>query len=116
MYSRFPVQCAEAMCLLLSMHTVLLVPQWIVHPDLKSTYCFYAYMHEIMNLNHDLSQSNGGEQHRHPKGSRGGARWLAGECMGKCRGNTTGTVVGLSGTVLILTQKIINSTWRLLIW
>ena len=39
-----------------------------------------------------------------------------GECMGKCRGNTTGTVVGLSGTVLILTQKIINSTWRLLIW
>ena len=48
------------------------------------------------------------------KGSRG-ARWLARECMGKCRGNTTGTVVGLSGTVLILTQKIINSTWRLLI-
>ena len=43
------------------------------------------------------------------------ARWLAGECMGKCRGNTTGTVVGLSGTVLILAQKIINSTWRLLI-
>ena len=39
-----------------------------------------------------------------------------GECMGECRGNTTGTVVGLSGTVLILTQKIINSTWRLLIW
>eukprot|EP01048_Picozoa_sp_COSAG05_P001502 COSAG05_NODE_50_length_24118_cov_89.534036_18_plen_126_part_00 len=55
MYSRFPVQCAEAMCLLLSMHTVLLVPQWIVHPDLKSTYCFYAYMHEIMNLNHSKS-------------------------------------------------------------
>ena len=28
--------------------------------------------------------------------------------MGKCRGNTTGTVVGLFGTVLILTQKIIK--------
>ena len=27
-----------------------------------------------------------------------------------------GTVVGLSGTIVILTQKIINSTWRLLIW
>ena len=39
-----------------------------------------------------------------------------GDCMGKWLGNTTGTVVGLSGTVLILTQKIINSTWRLLIW
>ena len=55
MYSRFPVHCAEAMCLLLLMHMVLLVPQWIVHLDLKSTYCFYAYMHEIMNLNHSKS-------------------------------------------------------------
>ena len=70
MYSRFPVQCAEALCLLLFMHTVLLVPQWIVHPDLKSTYCFYAYMHEIMNFNHSKSActihwaSMGGGEHK----------------------------------------------------
>ena len=25
------------------------------HPDLKSTYCFYAHMHEIMKLNRSKS-------------------------------------------------------------